>query len=84
MFKETFFTLKEFPWIPGPGGINLTKGVGSATGQLIESSSPLGILLQPSFLQPLFNHMNDRKKYDMVLDKINNEMRKPMRRSAYD
>jgi len=29
-------------WIPGPGGINLEKGIGSCTGDLIESSSILG------------------------------------------
>lgn len=29
-------------WIPGPGGINLEKGIGSCTGDLLENSSILG------------------------------------------
>ncbi len=29
-------------WIPGPGGINLEKGIGSCTGDLLESTSILG------------------------------------------
>ena len=31
-------------WIPGPGGINLTKGIGSCTGDLLEHNSVLGPL----------------------------------------
>ena len=29
-------------WIPGPGGINLEKGIGSCTGDLLEHGSILG------------------------------------------
>jgi hypothetical protein len=36
--KEIFINLKSHGavWIPGPGGINLTKGIGSCTGDMLE------------------------------------------------
>ena len=34
--------LKGVAWIPGPGGLNLTKGIGSCTGDLLEHQSVLG------------------------------------------
>jgi hypothetical protein len=37
--KELFVNtrLQGVAWIPGPGGINLTKGIGSCTGDLLEN-----------------------------------------------
>ena len=35
---------KQFPWIPGPSGINLKGGFGSCTGDNLEWGSPLGVL----------------------------------------
>ena len=29
-------------WIPGPGGLNLAKGVGSCTGDMLEHASVMG------------------------------------------
>ena len=36
--KDIFINLKYqgVVWIPGPGGINLTKGIGSCTGDMLE------------------------------------------------
>lgn len=36
--KDLFLNLKQHgvAWIPGPGGINLEKGIGSCTGDLLE------------------------------------------------
>lgn len=37
--KEIFVGLRPqgISWIPGPGGINLEKGIGSCTGDLLEN-----------------------------------------------
>ncbi len=37
--KEIFVGLRAqgISWIPGPGGINLEKGIGSCTGDLLEN-----------------------------------------------
>jgi hypothetical protein len=37
--KEIFVGLRTqgISWIPGPGGINLEKGIGSCTGDLLEN-----------------------------------------------
>jgi hypothetical protein len=84
LFKRTFFKLNRYPWIPGPNGINLTKGVGSAMGNLMENNSPLGILLKPSLLEPLILTKNDKENYEHLLDKLQQDLRRPMKKSALD
>lgn len=82
--KKVFFNLEIYPWIPGPGGINLTKGVGSALGNSMETQSPLGILLRPSYFPPLFENPKNREKYEELLEKLHTEFGKPMRRQEAD
>ena len=55
--KELFIHNKGdgMVWIPGPGGINLEKGIGSCTGDLLESSSVLGPYFSVSFLPNTLN-----------------------------
>jgi len=56
--KQQFMTLKTpdvAQWIPGPGGINLEKGIGSCTGDLLEYQSILGPFLSISFLPSNLN-----------------------------
>lgn len=51
--RGIFLTLKTpdmAQWIPGPGGINLEGGIGSATGDLLENSSILGPFFKIGFL----------------------------------
>lgn len=50
--KELFVANRQsgMAWIPGPGGINLAKGIGSCTGDLLENSSVLGPFFSVSFL----------------------------------
>lgn len=37
-------------WIPGPGGINLEKGISSCNGALLEHNSTIGPYFSVSFL----------------------------------
>lgn len=45
--KEQFIKMRPQggAWIPGPNGINLEKGIGSCTGDLLENNSVLGPFL---------------------------------------
>ena len=56
-FKDLFINNRGdgMVWIPGPGGINLEKGIGSCTGDILESSSVLGPFFQLSFLPNTLN-----------------------------
>jgi hypothetical protein len=55
--KELFVSNRSqgIAWIPGPGGINLEKGIGSCTGDLLENSSVLGPFFSISFLPNSLN-----------------------------
>ena len=60
-------------WIPGPGRINLEKGIGSCTGDLIESSSILGpffsITIMPNSLT-----LKPDERFIHTADKFSAEM----------
>lgn len=60
-------------WIPGPGGINLEKGIGSCTGDLLESSSVLGPFFSVSYLSNSLNLKGDGK-FMKTAEKIHNEL----------
>lgn len=40
--KDLLISGLGIAWIPGPNGINLEKGIGSCTGDLLEHHSVLG------------------------------------------
>ena len=54
----------QFPWIPGPGGLNLKGGLGSWTGV---RSSPLGILFSTSLLPNTNNFKIDKSKQESTI-----------------
>jgi hypothetical protein len=66
-------------WIPGPGGINLEKGIGSCTGDLIESSSILGpffsITIMPNSLT-----LNPDKRFIRTSEKFSAELSQAKKR----
>lgn len=84
VFKRNFLNLPKNAWIPGPGNISLTKGVGSARGNILEKVSPLGIILQPSLLEPLFTNFKEKERYDSLLDRISLDLKKPMKKSVFE
>jgi len=65
-------------------------------GNLTETTSPLGInsfsqwiikigiLLRPSFLQPLIETPKDASNYYALVEKIVSDIKKPMKRSAFE
>ena len=60
-------------WIPGPGGINLEKGIGSCTGDLLESTSVLGPFFQMSFL-PTSLTLKADERFKMFSEKVVTEL----------
>jgi hypothetical protein len=76
--KEWFITLEanggRIAWIPGPGGISLTKGIGSCTGDLLEHSSILGPFFQVSYL-PVSLTLKADQRFSRVSDKVDSEIR---------
>ena len=70
-------------WIPGPGGINLEKGIGSCTGDLLESSSVLGPFLSVSFLpNSLTLRADDR--FNRTAEKVDGELKGVKSQQAFD
>jgi hypothetical protein len=63
MNRMLFMTLDQYPWIPGPQNVALTKGIGSAQGDALEEFSPLGIFMRlntlPSNDSPITHGAND-------------------------
>jgi len=53
-------------------------------GNLMENQSPLGILLKPSLLEPLILTKKDKENYEHLLDKLQTDLRRPMKKSALD
>jgi len=47
----------------------------------MENNSPLGILLKPSFLEPLILTKQDKENYEHLLDKVHSDIRRPMNRT---
>jgi hypothetical protein len=60
-------------WIPGPGGINLEKGIGSCTGDMLENSSVLGPFFSLSYLPNTINFKSD-SRFIKTSEKINQEL----------
>ena len=61
-------------WIPGPGGINLEKGIGSCTGDMLENSSVLGPFFSVSFLPNSLNLRPD-DRFKRTSEKVENELK---------
>lgn len=59
------------PWIPGPSNINLTKGFGSTTGNLLEIVSCLGSFVQISTFP---NPIQNKENFDIVVNRISQEL----------
>lgn len=74
--KDIFVNLKYqgAVWIPGPGGINLTKGIGSCTGDMLEHQSVLGPFLSVSYLPVTLNLKAD-ERFLKTAEKAENEMK---------
>ena len=64
--------MPQYPWIPGPSGINLKGGFGSCTGDNLENSSPLGILFKMSLLPNSVNLKASACKFYFISKKTNN------------
>lgn len=60
-------------WIPGPGGINLEKGIGSCTGDLLEKNSILGPLFTISFLPTSLTFQRDQR-FKKTAEKTDSEL----------
>jgi hypothetical protein len=60
-------------WIPGPGGINLEKGIGSCTGELLEYKSVLGPFLTISFLPTSLSFKRD-DRFKKTAEKTETEL----------
>ena len=63
----------EMVWIPGPGGINLEKGIGSCTGDMLETASVLGPFFSLSYLPNTINFKSD-SRFIKTSEKINQEL----------
>jgi hypothetical protein len=84
-FKDIFFRLKDnnIPWIPGPGGINLEKGIGSCTGDLLEHQSVLGPFLTVSFL-PVTLSLRVDERFLKTSEKMEAELKSAKSQAAFD
>ena len=60
-------------WIPGPGGINLEKGIGSCTGDLLENSSILGPFFSISVM-PNSLTLKPDDRFKRTADRFSHEM----------
>jgi len=82
--RDLFMDLKgEAAWIPGPGGINLEKGIGSCTGDILEHNSVLGPFFQPAFLPTSLTLRLD-SKHQSVVDKMTAELQMAKSQQAFD
>lgn len=74
--KEIFVNLTSHGavWIPGPNGINLTKGIGSCTGDSLEHYSVLGPFFSVSFLPQSLNLKGD-ERFLKTIEKAEGEMK---------
>jgi hypothetical protein len=74
--KELFIKNRNagMAWIPGPGGINLEKGIGSCTGDLLEKTSILGPFFSVSFL-PNSLTLKPDERFNRTAEKFGQELR---------
>lgn len=74
--KEVFITNRKtgMAWIPGPGGINLEKGIGSCTGDLLEKESVLGPFIALSFLPNTISLSTD-SRFKKTSEKVDAEIK---------
>ena len=74
--KEMFVNLTAHGavWIPGPNGINLTKGIGSCTGDNLEHQSVLGPFFSVSYLPQSLNLKGD-DRFLRTIEKAEAEMK---------
>ena len=74
--REMFLSLRHggIAWIPGPGGINLEKGIGSCTGDLLENASILGPFFSISFL-PTSLSLRPDNRFKKTADKVETELK---------
>jgi hypothetical protein len=84
--KKLFVNLKTpdmANWIPGPGGINLEKGIGSCTGDLLENQSILGPFFKVGFL-PCQLQLACDPRMNTTHDKLNAELVQCKSQGAFD
>jgi len=65
--------MKQYPWIPGPSGINLKGGFGSCTGDNLENYSPLGILFRVSIF-PVTINLKAGKEWSEMITKMKTDL----------
>lgn len=75
--------LGNYPWIPGPSGINLKGGFGSCTGDNLETISPLGILFKPSYF-PISTNLRGDKTWDEMITKIMDDLHSSKSQAVFD
>jgi hypothetical protein len=83
--KEIFISNREggMAWIPGPGGINLEKGIGSCTGDLLEKNSVLGPFFTVSFLPTSLTFSRD-ERFKRTAEKTEKELEHIKRRQQFE
>jgi Ubiquitin elongating factor core len=83
--KELFISNRQkgMLWIPGPGGINLEKGIGSCTGDLLEKISVLGPLFSVSFLPNSISFKRD-ERFKKTSNKIDSELKNIKKQSEFE
>lgn len=74
---------KQFPWIPGPSGINLKGGLGSWTGDNLETSSPLGILSKVS-LFPVSINLKASEEWSKMATKMREDLHSAKNSAVFD
>lgn len=83
--KELFINNRQggMVWIPGPGGINLEKGIGSCTGDLLEKDSVLGPFFSISFLPNSLTLRRDAR-FKKTAEKTENELKSCKTQSQFE
>jgi DNA-binding ferritin-like protein (Dps family) len=80
---KVLLNLSHYPWIPGPGGINLKSGLGSCTGTNLEMDSPLGMLFKVS-LFPANIDPKGNDGWDSMISHIKDDLHSSKNASVFD
>lgn len=70
-------------WIPGPNGMNLEKGIGSCTGDLLETQSVLGPFFSVSFL-PNSTSLKRDDRFKKTAERTDNELKGTKTQNSFD
>eukprot|EP01017_Pseudomicrothorax_dubius_P030585 TRINITY_DN382_c0_g1_i5.p1 TRINITY_DN382_c0_g1~~TRINITY_DN382_c0_g1_i5.p1 ORF type:complete len:802 (-),score=191.57 TRINITY_DN382_c0_g1_i5:1102-3507(-) len=84
LFRRQLLELPGLPWIPGPMGVSLSKGIGSSQGDLLETDSPFGALMRVSTLPGLERTRTAKEANERLYAKLKEDLEGQKRKSVVE